>query len=644
VTERAGAPDPDAWGVAPGYHAVDGTWVPSGREAVALALAAMGADAPAPGATRTWVVTDRDTVHLPAAAELWYEDGRSEAVRDDLRGLPAGYHRLEFADGPVRLIVAPSRCVEAPERGWGWAAQLYATRSRASWGIGDLADLRRLARWSRRLGASAVLVNPLHAARLDGAPEASPYFPSSRRWRNPLYLNVDAVPGAASAGGALAPLSAAARPLNGRRLVNRREAWRLKSAALRQLWSAAAGGGPEFEAWRGRQDASLERFSLHATIAEDWGHDWRRWPTCYRDPAAPAVAAFARREAPRVAFHAWLQWLLEEQLGEAAQELPLVADLAVGADPGGSDAWQWQSVLATGVGAGAPPDEFSPRGQSWGVPVWDPWRLRAAGYAPFIDLVRGAFAFGEGLRIDHVAGLFRLFWVPEEGAPADGVYVRYPWQDLLNIVVLESHRAGAYVVGEDLGTVEPEVRARLGERGVLSYRLLWFEESPPSAWPADTLTAVSTHDLPTVAGVWSGADRGERERIGVPVDESAESTLLTRLGRVAGAGDRAGVGPTTSAGDPAGAGGGAEVGALPTRTVIERAYAALAAGAGRLVAASLDDALEVAERPNIPGTTTERPNWSLALPLALEDIEADAGVNRLAEIISAGRAAPPAPG
>jgi 4-alpha-glucanotransferase len=337
-----------------------------------------------------------------------------------------------------------------------------------------------------------------------------------------------------------------------------------------------------------------------------------------RRPDGPAVRAWADGHDDEIGFHAWLQWLLEVQLREAAAAGPsLVTDLAIGADPGGADAWCWQSVMARGVSVGAPPDEFSPGGQDWGLPPFDPWRLRAAGYEPFAEIVRSAVDGGGGVRVDHVAGLFRLFWVPDGAGPVDGVYVRYPWRDLLGVLALETERAGAFVVGEDLGTVEDEARAALGAHNVLSYRLLWFEDGPPETWPAKALAAVTTHDLPTVSGVWSGADVSARKAAGLSVDDDAEAKPLGALRRTVGADD-----------------------GLAVSEVVRRTYEALSNTPSLLVTATLDDALEVDERPNQPGTVDEWPNWSIPLPLTIEEIEQDPRVRAVACATGRGRGAP----
>jgi 4-alpha-glucanotransferase len=275
-----------------------------------------------------------------------------------------------------------------------------------------------------------------------------------------------------------------------------------------------------------------------------------------------------------------------------------VSDLAVGVDPGGPDAWLWQEAIVGGMRVGAPPDRFNTRGQNWALPPFDPWRLRAAGYQPWIESLRGALRHGSGLRIDHVMGLFRLFWIPVAGTPFEGVYVRYPYEDLLNIVALEAHRAGAFVVGEDLGTVESGVRRTLAGRNLLSYKLWWFQDERPSAWPAKALGAVSTHDLPTIAGVLSGSDLAAQIQLGLNPNEEASTRLRKKLVTRTGSDDK-----------------------TPVAEVIRRVYADLATAPCVLLTATLDDALAVEDRPNVPGTVDEWPNWRLALPQSLEEVE-----------------------
>ena len=331
-----------------------------------------------------------------------------------------------------------------------------------------------------------------------------------------------------------------------------------------------------------------------------------------RRPDGPGTAAFAATAEGRrrILYHSWIQWLLDEQLRRAAEALPLIHDLAIGASADGADAWRWQDTFADGVRVGAPPDEFNTLGQDWGLPPFDPWRLRAAGYEPFIRVVRAGLRHAGGLRFDHVMGLFRLFWIPLGGAAGEGTYVRYPWWDLLDILALESARAGAFVVGEDLGTVEDSTRRELHRRGVLSYRLLWFEPTAPDSgrWPHQALAAVTTHDLPTVAGLWSGSDVETQRGLGLHPNEEATAAIAGKLSQWTGL-DR-----------------GADV-----ESVIDRTYGLLGRAPAAVVTATLEDALAVEERPNQPGTIDERPNWSLALPRPLEEIE----VAPLAQVIGA---------
>jgi 4-alpha-glucanotransferase len=296
----------------------------------------------------------------------------------------------------------------------------------------------------------------------------------------------------------------------------------------------------------------------------------------------------------------------------AGTSVRLVQDLAVGVDPSGADAWMWQDVLASGMEVGAPPDAFNRLGQDWGLPPFDPWRLRAAGYQPFVQTVRANLRSGGGLRVDHIMGLFRQYWVPARTDPRHGAYVRYPWEDLLHILALESERAGAFVVGEDLGTVEPSVRQELAKRNVLSSRVLWFEEGGPARFPSRSMASISTHDLPTVAGVWTGADLSAQRRLGLQPDTASVDAIRTRLQELLGVGDDASL-----------------------DQVIVTAHRLLAEAPSMLVTASLEDALGVEERPNMPGTVDAWPNWSLALPRPLEQVLSDPRVLAVVEAMTA---------
>ena len=594
---------PDAWGIDDWYRDVRGVWHETPLPTRAALLAAMGVNASAPAAppAPVRVVRAGDAASVGGPAEVRLEDGA--VLRVDQRlppDLPPGYHELRaLATGvATRLIVSPGPCYVPDElRTWGWAVQLYAARSTASWGIGDLADLRRLARWSAELGAGVLLLSPLHAVSPALPQESSPYYPSSRRYRNPLYLRVEEVPGAHEADLDLEPVARAGRALNQARRIDRDAVLRLKMTALERLW-ARFPGDPALDRYREAEGRRLAEFATFCALAERHGRGFWNWPAQYRHPATPAVARFAAAHADRVRFHQWLQWLLDVQLARAGAELRLVQDLPIGLDPSGADAWAWQDVLALGVAVGAPPDRFAPEGQDWGLPPFVPHRLRAVAYEPFAQTIRAALRHAGGLRIDHVMGLFRLFWIPRGARPRDGAYVRYAAEELLAIVALESHRARAFVVGEDLGTVEPGVRERLAEHRILSTRLLWFETEPPARWPRLAMAAVTTHDLPTIAGLWSGADLGLQRDLGLRPNEAGLSAIRDRLQAMAGLAPDA-----------------------PVGEVIERAHRLLATAPSAIALATLEDALAVEERPNVPATTHERPNWSLALPVPLEDLE-----------------------
>ncbi|HUB69797.1 MAG TPA: 4-alpha-glucanotransferase [Acidimicrobiales bacterium] len=647
-----GPAEPDAWGIYGGYWDVNGQWHDVPRQTVQAVLSAMGAAEPVPptgvplvtvSADGPWPSLPPGEIELDGGGIVMVgggpgagtgEDGRASAGAGDERpgapeeamsqgppealahdraglpghqpaGLPLGYHRFKPADGGGELVLAvcPPRCPSPPPaRTWGWSVQLYAARSASSWGIGDFADLRRLSRWAGKQGAGFILLNPLHAPAPGAVPEPSPYFPSSRCFLNPLYICVDEVPGAANLG-SVSALGEKARSLNSERLVDRERVWALKSQALEELFElSACDGDPVFNEYVRARGRVLDGYTSFCALAEQFGLPWQDWPEQYRRPESAAVAAFAgsAEGKARKRYYAWLQWLCEVQLDGAGAGLSsgLMLDLAVGVDGGGADAWLWQDAFALGMRVGAPPDDFNTKGQNWALPPLDPWKLRAASYEPFIETLRAVLRPAKGLRVDHVMGLFRLFWVPVGEEPRSGTYVRYVWEDMVRLLRLEAERAGVYVVGEDLGTVEDHVRAVLAESGVLSYKLFWFEDRPPGEWAQQAMGAVTTHDLPTVAGVWTGADLDALKSLGLPYNEEGSNALWRRLSEWTGsASDR------------------------PLGDVIEAAYGVLSRAPCALLAAALDDAAAVRERPNMPGTIDQWPNWCLALPLTLEQLE-----------------------
>ncbi len=503
------------------------------------------------------------------------------------------------SDDPPRVrrrTIPPAKSEPPPSRAWGWAAQIYAARSRESWGIGDFADLRRLGRMARSQGASVLLINPLGAQPPTPHQEPCPYYASSRRFLNTLYLRIEELPGAELCAAELEPLRNEALSLNAQRLIDHDAVFRLKSRALEAIFKVSpdpAGMQP----WVRGQGKALEDFATFSAITERLGPAWRSWPAELRHPRGEGVAAIRGPLAGRVAFHEWLQFHLDRQLARASREIGLIADVPVGFAADGCDAWRWQDLLAPDMRVGAPPDYFFPDGQDWGMPPFDPWKLRKAHFEPFVETIRSTAKHAAGLRLDHVMGLFRLFWIPRDAHASGGAYVRYPARELLAILALESKRSHTFVIGEDLGLVEPAMRSRLRHSGVLSYRLLWFEDARPEEWPRESAGAIGTHDLPTVAGIWNLSEPDQRQH-----------HLRRRL--------------TDATGLPDG---------TPAVEVAVAAYQRLSHARSRIVLASFEDALGIEERTNVPGTTTERPNWRLALTKPLEEIARDEGVLRIAQ-------------
>ena len=568
--------------------------------------------------------------------------------------LPLGYHRLHLSSGAEEfdapLIVTPAwlglPARMGSARAWGLATQLYSVRSEGSWGTGDLADLADLAVWAgSRHRAGFILVNPLHAAAPTKPMEPSPYLPTSRRFVSPLYLRVEAIRefGLLPKRGPVHKLQESLRArVRKADIIDRDSAWEAKRAALKLVYRVPRSAGRElaFEAYKDREGAALDDFATWCALAEKYGDDWRAWPTGMRHPANPEVATFAERHRDAVDFHRWLQWQLDEQLAVAQSEavrtgmpLGIVHDLAVGVHPSGADAWALQDVLALGVNAGAPPDEFNQLGQDWSQPPWRPDRLEALGYQPFRALIQAILRHAGGVRIDHIIGLFRLWWIPQDAPPTDGTYVRYNHDAMIGIVALEAHRAGAVVVGEDLGTVEPWVRHYLHDRGLLGTSILWFErdgEGRPLAaeyWRELCLSSVTTHDLPPTAGYLAGEHVRLRHELGLLTRPVKQERADDRSERAAWMAELARVG--LLGGDP------------DEEDVIDALYRYLGRTPSRLLALALTDAVGERRTQNQPGTTDEYPNWRVPLggpdgtPLLLEELFTDRRAAALAEVMRA---------
>jgi 4-alpha-glucanotransferase len=594
-------------------------------------------------------------------------DGRliGEATFELPADLPLGYHHLRARAGSedvgATLIVTPSAlsmpAALGSARSWGLATQLYSVRSKSSWGVGDLTDLTDLAVWSAvRHGAGFILVNPLHAAAPAAPMEPSPYLPTSRRFVNPLYLRVEAIPEFAHVRHRARLRKArnvAAARADASALIDRDTTWKIKRGALMGVYRVelSAGRALAYEAYRAREGRSLDDFATWCALAERHGNDWHQWPVELRHPDNDGVAEFAARHAELVDFHRWLQWHTDDQLTraqagalQAGMPLGVMHDLAVGVDPNGADAWALQEVLALGVCAGAPPDEFNQLGQDWSQPPWRPDQLLEHAYEPFRSMVSAVLRHAGGVRIDHIIGLFRLWWVPKGASPTEGTYFRYDHEAMIGIVALEAQRAGAVVVGEDLGTVEPWVRTYLRERGFLGTSILWFELDrdgnggplPAHRWRECWLSSVTTHDLPPTAGYLAGEHVRIREELGLLTRPASDELAADRAQQTAWLAElrRTGI---LSAGV-----------ADPTVDDVVRAlYEYLGGTPSRMLALALADAVGDVRTQNQPGTIDEYPNWRVPLTdphgrrLLLEDVFLDPRAGTLAEVMR--RAVTPRP-
>jgi 4-alpha-glucanotransferase len=635
-----------AHGVATAYRGGDRRPITVDDDVVVRVLGLLDIDASTPDAVRAAVATARAASDrlpgtiaartdrprpLPGPSVLVDEAGGRREITEIPAGLEPGWYRLETGDRIVTVVVAPPALAE-PRRAWGWMLQLYALHSAGSWGIGDLGDLRAFTTWTgREHGAGVVLLNPLHAITPVPPVQPSPYTPSSRRFGTPLALRVTDLDAYTRADPATRAEVDALRPETVGDRIQHDRVWAAKRSAAELLWRADGRPEPVDAA------ADLWEFARYCALAERFGGRWSLWPSDLRHPDAPGVAAACAELAPRVAFHAWLQQQVQLQLASVrdaarAVDVQVVHDLAVGCDPEGADGWALQDVLAPGVRVGAPPDAFSQQGQDWGLPPWRPDRLDTTGYAAYRDLIRALVRQADGIRIDHVAGLFRLWWVPPGESADRGTYVHYDAEVMLAVLTLEAHRTGALVIGEDLGTVEPEVTEALAERRMLGSSVLWFTRDrnapgepllPPDAWPEESVATVSTHDLPTAAGFLRGEHVRVRAELGLLDDVAAEEAKA--------AAERAELinllrGEGLVEGDPG------------EDELIVAMHALLARSRSRLVLVSPYDVVGEVRQPNLPGTVDQYPNWRLPLPLSLEELRADPRVQAVVEELRLARA------
>jgi 4-alpha-glucanotransferase len=590
-------------------------------------------------------VAAREGVHdSPAALEIETPD------------LGIGYYdvhvQLTTTHGELEatqtLIVVPPRCIVPRDifgdrKAFGVFANLYTVRSDRNWGIGDCTDLRALMQWVGSAGGSFVGLNPLHAL-LNRGHDISPYGPVSRLWRNPIYIDVEQVPELCESADLAArfgspEISSALDALRQCNTVQYEQAWATKSLALdalhdaflhRRAHDASHRRVAAYNDYVGGGGYHLDQYARWMAIAEsrkEW--NWRQWPAELRDVDGPAVKRFASEHEKRIDFHKWLQFELDRQIGDVAgearragMEIGLYQDLAVGSSGTGSDAWAHPGLFVDGVAIGAPPDPYSDFGQNWGFPPIDPHALRRDKYRYFIRLLRSAFRHAGALRVDHVMGLFRLFWIPGGMTGKEGGYVCYPAHDLLGILALESHRHHAAVVGEDLGIVPDEVPPALEKWGILSSRVLYFQRSgsgfkPQSSYPELSLASANTHDMPTLAGFWTGRDVELRSSLGL-IEPTKDAEVFAERAR-----DKQALIHRLR-----------EDGALPLRDtvaddvtgvpVIKRAvHEFLCASPAALVGLSLDDLGAETEAVNVPGVGPDKyPCWSRKMHRTIPEIAA----------------------
>ena len=569
----------------------------------------------------------RDVAQLDVYTEPRTVDGRvvGRATLEVPGDLPLGWHTLvteiDGAAARCDVVVTPDRLELGhgleERRAWGFMAQLYSVRSERSWGVGDLADLRDLG-WlsARRCGADFLLINPLHAAEPVTPLSPSPYLPSSRRFVNPLYLRVEDIPETAYLPVAERSLvewqAEVARPLStDGGPIDRDTAWEAKKVALEVVFAAPRSAAREaaFAAFRAAEGQGLEDFALWCALAEQ--HAGQEWPPGADDRSSDVVRSKRTELADRITYHCWLQWVADEQLAaaqraaiEGGMRIGIMHDLAVGVHPEGADAWAMRDVLAQRVSVGAPPDMYNQQGQDWSQPPWRPDALARASYKPYRDMLRTVLRHAGAIRIDHVIGLFRLWWIPQGSGAQDGAYVRYDHEALIGILCLEAQRAGAVVIGEDLGVFEPWVREYLTDRGILGTSVLWFERThdapmPPEKYRRLALATVTTHDLPPTAGYLAGEHVDLRDRLGL-LSEDVEHVRAAALGERAQMLDvlaQRGL-----------------VGADPSeRQLVEALHRLVLSSPAVLVGVSLADAVGERRAQNQPGTDQEYPNWKVPL-------------------------------
>ncbi|MDF1488941.1 4-alpha-glucanotransferase [Tessaracoccus caeni] len=570
--------------------------------------------------------------------------------------LPVGYHRLiattERGTETASLIVTPTYVGLPPrlrgKRVWGYNTQLYSVTSKHSWGIGDLGDLGDLITWSgTKQFADYVLINPLHATGVEPPLVPSPYLPASRRFINPIYIRPESIDEyrdlGMSARRRVHELRKQARKIGRADAIDRDAVWPLKLEALRIIFDQGLRPARllAFSDFQRREGDGLRNFAIWSVLSLHFGPNWKEWPEEYRQPGGPEVDVFAQEHTEDVAFYCWLQWIAQLQVSSAQKisadvgmDIGIITDLAVGVSEVSAETWMMSDVYAKGINVGAPPDAYNQHGQDWGQPPWRPDRLEALAYAPFRAMVSAALRRSGGVRIDHVIGLFRLWWVPQGLGPTQGTYVRYNHEALVGILALEASRAQALVIGEDLGTVEPWVRTYLARRGLLGTSVLWFEsgmqDEPLDArwWRELCMASVTTHDLPPTLGYLAGEHVYLRERLGLLTEPLEEELTAARAEQQAWIDQLISYGVLK-----------------PERAddhieVMLALHRYLLATPSRILLASLADAVGEKATQNMPGTDQEYPNWRIPLhdasgrKISLEEVFSADLPRRLAAVMN----------
>jgi 4-alpha-glucanotransferase len=588
-----------------------------------LITADLGAPVPLNGIAGPYQITLESGQVLTGIAEPGH-DGRPylPALHE------AGYHQLEFNNALTIVAVAPPRAytLEDAAEGrklWGLAVQLYALRQDGDGGIGDFAALASFAKAAASHGADALAISPVHALFSADVNRFSPYSPSNRALLNVLHINE--------------PTTAESGPF-----VDWPVAGAAKLQALRMAFENFH-GQEALEQFRHEGGDRVTRHAIFEAIqASLVSHnpsalDWRNWPEAYRDPTNPAVLRFFEENRHEVSFHTYLQYRADNDLQaaqraarDAGMRIGLIADLAVGADHGGSQAWSYQDQVLRGLELGAPPDSVNREGQSWGITAFSPRGLRNSGFTAFLEMLRQALRNAGGVRIDHIMGLARLWVIPIGMTSRQGAYLRMPMQDFMRLLALESQRYKAVIIGEDLGTLPEGFYDSLINGGVAGLRVMWFERffshfHPPSEWTRTAVAMTTTHDLPTVAGWWQGTDIAWRDELGMAGDDAAKREE-----------DRAALWSAFQA-------SGATQAPMPAidnpGAAVDAACNHLGLAACTLALLPIEDALALAEQPNFPGTTDQHPNWRRRLTAPAEVLinEPEAAA-RLAAINKARRA------